>query len=361
MPDSSNINDKREINFAKALLEATDQCMAEDASVYLMGLGVTDPKGIFGTTSGLEAKYGSRRVMDMPVSENAMTGVVIGSALVGMRPILTHQRIDFMLLSMDQIINNAAKFRYMFGGIYKVPLVIRLLVGRGWGQGAQHSQSLQSLFAHIPGLKVVMPATPYDAKGLMVAAVRDDNPVIYIEHRWLHNIFGPVPEEIYEVPIGKARVLREGKDVTIVSLSYMTLEAMRAAEILSGYGIDAEVVDLRTIRPIDGETVINSVKKTGRLIAVDGAWQVCGMTSELVALVTESSFQSLKCAPCRINFPEAPTPTTPALANPYYPRAIDIINAAGRVFGHPERTEEAAGIINETPLDVPDKAFTGPF
>ncbi|MFQ5482693.1 MAG: dehydrogenase E1 component subunit alpha/beta, partial [Nitrospinaceae bacterium] len=184
----------REITFSQALHEAADHCLAEDPSVYVLGLGVPDPKGVFGTTAGLQEKYGPDRVMDMPVSENAMTGVAIGSAMTGMRPIMTHQRIDFMLLSLDQVINNAAKWHYMFGGQLKAPLVIRLLVGRGWGQGPQHSQSLQALFAHIPGLKVVCPFSPHDAKGLLIAAVRDPNPVIFIEHRWLHGLYGPVPE-----------------------------------------------------------------------------------------------------------------------------------------------------------------------
>jgi pyruvate/2-oxoglutarate/acetoin dehydrogenase E1 component len=242
---------QRELTYAQAVLEATDQCMAEDPSVYIMGLGVTDPKGVFGTTLGLKEKHGDKRVLDMPVSENGMTGVAIGSALVGMRPIMTHQRIDFMLLALDQIINNAAKWHYMFGGKMKVPLTIRLLIGRGWGQGPQHSQSLQSLFTHIPGLKVVMPFTPYDAKGLLVSAIKDDNPVIYIEHRWLHNITGIVPEEIYAVPLGKARIVKEGKDITIVSSSHMVLETMKAADYLEKDGISTEVIDLRTLLPLD--------------------------------------------------------------------------------------------------------------
>ncbi|TAN44514.1 MAG: alpha-ketoacid dehydrogenase subunit beta [Nitrospirae bacterium] len=352
---------ERHIDFATAVLEATDQCMSDDKSVFIIGLGVTDPKGIFNTTIGLEAKYGSDRVMDMPVSENAMTGVMIGASLVGMRPILTHQRIDFMLLALDQVINNAAKWRYMFGGRQKVPIVIRVLVGRGWGQGAQHAQSLQSLFAHIPGLKVVMPTTPYDAKGLLISAIRDDNPVIYIDHRWLHNITGPVPEERFEVPIGKARIMREGKDLTIVAASYMSLEALRAAEVLEKYGIDAEVVDLRTLRPLDEDAIAGSVKKTGRLIAIDGSWKACSMTSEIVAIATEHAFDKLKAAPVRINYPEAPSPTTPALANLYYPKAIDIINPAFGMLGKPSKSEEEVGIVYRNPLDVPDRTFKGPF
>ncbi len=352
---------KRELNYAQAILEATDQCMTEDSGVYIMGLGVTDPKGVFGTTLGLKDKHGEKRVLDMPVAENGMTGIAIGSALIGLRPIMTHQRIDFMLLSLDQIINNAAKWHYMFGGKLNVPLVIRLLIGRGWGQGPQHSQSLQALFAHIPGLKVVMPTTPYDAKGLLIAAVRDNNPVIYIEHRWLHGVFGPVPEESYEVPIGKARIVKQGDDVTIVSSSYMTLESMKAAEILLESGITAEVIDLRSLKPLDENTILNSVRKSGRLIVVDASWKTMGFSSEIITVVTEKLFASLKSAPQRITLPDVPTPTSPALAANYYPRAIHIVNAARISLGLEETTEELLGIKQELPLDVPDQAFKGPF
>lgn len=351
----------RQLKFDQAILEATDQCLARDPRVYVMGLGVPDPKGTFGTTVGLEAKYGSKRVMDMPTSENGMTGIAIGSALVGMRPIMTHQRVDFALLALDQIINNAAKWHYMFGGRMRVPLVIRLIIGRGWGQGPQHSQSLQAVFAHVPGLKVVMPTTPSDAKGLLVAAVEDENPVIYLEHRWLHGIFGPVPEESYRVPIGKARTAREGRDVTIVSTSYMTLEALRAAELLAQDRIAAEVVDLRTIKPLDMPHVLESVRKTGRLIVADAAWRTLGLGAEILAQVAEEAHTELKCSPRRVSFPDVPTPTSWALANHYYPRAVHIVNAARTMFGLPERTEEQLGVRLDAPQDVPDKAFTGPF
>jgi len=351
----------RQITFSQAILEATEQCMEHDPSVYIMGLGVTDPKGIFGTTLGLEKKFGSKRVMDMPVSENGMTGVAIGSALVGMRPILTHQRIDFMLLSLDQIINNAAKWHYMFGGKMKVPIVIRLLVGRGWGQGPQHSQSLQVLFAHIPGLKVLMPTTPYDAKGLLISAVRDDNPVIFIEHRWLHGIKGIVPKKIYTVPIGKAKKIKEGRDATIISSSYMTLEALKAAELLQKDNINVEVVDLRTIKPLDEKTIIESVKKTGKVIVADSGWQSFGVSGEVLALISEKAWRSLKCAPRRIAFPDAPTPTSWALSNHYYPGTADIVNVARKMFGLATLSQKESGVFCDVPMDVPDKTFTGPF
>ena len=251
----------RNIKFSEAILEATDHCMEKDLSVYTIGLGVPDPKGIFGTTSGLQEKYGKDRVMDMPLSENGMTGIIIGTALNGFRPILTHQRVEFALLSMDQLVNQAANWLYMNSGQQNVPIVIRMVIGRGWGQGSQHAQSLESWFGHIPGLKVVMPANPFDAKGLLISSINDNNPVIFLEHRWLHNLVDDVPIEGYTVPIGEARVARKGKDITIVSHSYMVLEAIRCANAMEQHGIDVEVIDLRSIRPLDTKTILNSIKK----------------------------------------------------------------------------------------------------
>jgi pyruvate dehydrogenase E1 component beta subunit len=350
----------RELKFFQAINEAIDQCMARDPAVYLMGLGVPDPKGIFGTTLGLQKKYGAQRVMDMPTSENAMTGVAIGSALTGMRPIMVHQRLDFALLAMEQIVNQAAKWHYMFGGQMKVPLVIRMIIGRGWGQGPQHSQGLQSWFAHVPGLRVVMPSTPYDAKGLLIAALEEDNPVIFLEHRWLHNISGDVPEEVYRVELGKARRVVEGHDLTIVANSYMTLEALHAAQMLSADGISADVIDLRTINPLDEETILASVRKTGALIVADGAWKTAGFAAEIIARVSEQALESLRRPPVRVTFPDVPTPSSPALAVHYYPRAAEIVAQAQRMLGRrlgAQRAHPAGGIG----LDVPDPSFQGPF
>jgi pyruvate/2-oxoglutarate/acetoin dehydrogenase E1 component len=351
----------REITYAQAILEATDQCMGKDSSVYIMGLGVPDPKGVFGTTLGLQDKYGDRRVMDMPVSENAMTGVAIGSAIRGMRPILTHQRIDFMLLSLDQIINNAAKWHYMFDGKMRVPMVIRLIVGRGWGQGPQHSQSLQALFAHIPGLKVVMPSTPNDAKGLLISSIEDDNPVIFLEHRWLHHVFGEVPEEIYRVPLGKANILKQGKDVTLVSTSHMALESFRAARFLETKGIEVEVIDLRTIKPLDEQTILNSVRKTGKLVVVDGGWKFLGLPAEIITMVIEKAFNYLKAPPCRVAFPDIPTPTSRVLSSEFYPGVINVVNAVNGILGMPDVGEVELGLSQDILKDIPDKSFTGPF
>lgn len=350
----------RQLRFFEAIREATDQAMARDPSVYVIGLGVPDPKGIFSTTAGLQEKYGPQRVMDMPLSENAMTGVAIGSALVGMRPIITHQRVDFALLAMEQMVNQAAKWHYMFDGKHKVPLVVRMVVGRGWGQGPQHSQSLQAWFAHVPGLKVVMPTTAHDAKGLLTASIEDDNPVIFLEHRWLHGIADVVPEAHYTVPLGKARAMREGNDVTLVATSYMALEALRAADEFGSEGVSAEVIDLRTVRPWDEQTVLASVRKTGRLVVADTAWKLFGVSAEIVATVTERAFDALKSAPERVASPDYPSPTSPVLADGFYPRAGDVVLAAKRTLG----LKPTTGLLRVAPgqkLDIPDPSFTGPF
>lgn len=350
----------RELKFFQAINEAIDLCMAKDSAVYIMGLGVPDPKGIFGSTLGLQQKYGSKRVLDMPTSENGMTGVAIGSALRGMRPIMTHQRIDFALLAMEQIVNQAANWHYMFGGKMSIPLVIRMIVGRGWGQGPQHSQSLQAWFAHVPGLKVVMPTTPYDAKGLLISSIEDNNPVIFIEHRWLYNIADNVPEEVYRVPLGKARVIRGGNDLTIASTSYMTLEALRAAEMLAKDGIMAEVIDIRTLKPLDEGLILKSVRKTGHLIVADTGWKTCGFSAEIIALVTERSFKDLKSPPVRVALPDCTTPTSPALAAHYYPLAVYLVATARRMLGlRPDDIPSQTS--SPVPLDVPDMSFKGPF
>lgn len=347
----------REVKFTDAILEATDQKMKEDPNIYLIGLGVPDPKGIFGTTLGLAHKHGSHRVMDMPTSENAMLGIAIGTSLLGMRPIMTHQRVDFFLLAFDQLVNNAAKWHYMFGNRMKVPLVIRLIIGRGWGQGPQHSQSLQSIFAHIPGLKVVMPASPFDAKGLLVSAIEDDNPVIYLEHRWLHSTFGQVPKEVYRVPIGEARVVQEGTDITIVACSHMVVESMRAALELQAEGISVELIDLRSIKPLDEKAILASLQKTGRLIVADPDWKIAGISAEILAIVAEKAHLHLKAPPIRIAYPDRFTPTSWALSNHFYPTSEHIVHEALKMMGKPTLPPSSF----HEPKDVPNQEFRGPF
>lgn len=358
--------EQRILTFAQALHEALDICLARDRRVYLMGLGVADPKGVFGTTLGLVEKYGTERVLETPVSENAMTGIAIGSSLLGERPVLMHQRVEFALLSFDQIVNNAAKWHYMYGGQASVPMVIRLVIGRGWGQGAQHSQSLENVFAHIPGLKVVMPATVHDAKGMLIAAIEDDNPIIFLEHRWLHYTKGPVPEGHYAVPLGRPRIACEGRDVTIVATSYMVVESLLAAEVLRAVGCSAEVIDVRTLRPLDIAPIVESVAKTGRLITVDVGWRICGFGAEVVASIVERCMDGLKAPPVRLGMADHPSPSSPGLIPGFYPRAEDIVERVAEMTGL-ERdgiAEARRHVFSERealPLDVPDPHFSGPF
>ena len=350
----------RELNYANAIKEATDFCLEVDQSVLVIGLGVPDPKGIFGTTTGLQDKYGADRVMDMPIAENGMTGIVIGTSLNGYRPILTHQRVEFALLSIEQIVDQAAKWFYMNAGQQNVPIVIRLIIGRGWGQGAQHSQSLESWFAHIPGLKVVMPSNAHDAKGLLISSVEDNNPVIFIEHRWLHNTVDYVPVDGYRTPIGKAKVVRDGKDVTIVAHSYMVLESIRCAEVLASQGISVEVVDLRSIRPLDTQTILRSVSKTLRVVVADNGWVQFGVSAEIISVITETIFDKLLSAPVRIGMNNSPSPSTRALANNFYPRADNIAKIISEMMSK-NFDMNLLFPKSKIPLDIPDPSFNGPF
>jgi acetoin:2,6-dichlorophenolindophenol oxidoreductase subunit beta len=350
----------RELTYAEAIREGFAVAMRRDPSVTMLGLGVPDPKGFFGTTLNLQKEFGADRVMDMPCSENGMTGVMLGAALNGLRPVINHQRLDFALLAMDPMCTQAAKWHYMFGGAMKMPVVFRMIIGRGWGQGPQHSQCLHAWFAHVPGLKVVMPTTAHDAKGLLIAAIEDDNPVVFLEHRWLHHVKGHVPEGHYTVPIGPARQVRSGKDVTIVALSYMVLEAMQAAQRLADLGIEADVIDLRSLRPLDSTLIIESVRKTGRLIVADTGTGLAGMSAEIMAMASEKAFTSLKAAPRRVCFPECPTPTSPSLAAEYYPRAGHIVANVREMFGLASDDSDLA-VPAGVELDKPNPAFTGPF
>jgi pyruvate/2-oxoglutarate/acetoin dehydrogenase E1 component len=345
----------RELSFIDAIREATDEEMRLDPRVVVLGLGVDDPKRIQGTTRELVEKYGPERVLETPLSEDAMTGVAIGMAWAGLRPIHIHIRMDFVLLAANQLINMAAKSYYMFGGQLNVPLVIRGMIGKSWGQGPQHSQSLYSMFAHVPGLKVVAPTTPHDAKGCLIAAIRDDNPVIYVEHRMLHFQKGPVPEASYEVKPGQARVTAEGSDVTLVGISYMQLECLRARHELAGVGIHAEVIDPVWLAPLDVDTVIRSVRKTRRLLVADNDWAYCGVGASLVAAVAEAlSGESGIHYRC-LGFQPTTCPTSPPLEHAFYPNPRTIAATAyGLVRG--ESTWAPA------PRKYPETlSFRGPF
>ncbi len=349
----------RMITFSEALNEAQDYALENIEGTYLMGLGAPDPKGIFSSTLGLQEKFGDQKVFDVPISENALSGVALGSAATGRRPILTHQRVDFALVSIDQIVNQAAKWHYMFGGEMNAPMVIRMIIGRGWGQGPQHSQALHAWFAHIPGLKVVLPATAKDAKGMLIAAVKDENPVIFLEHRWLYNVKDAVPKAGYETPLDKAVVKREGSDVTLIGISYMTLECLRAADLLADQGISAEVIDLRSVRPIDYETLIASVEKTGLVLIADHATLVGSIANDIASILNERLFGKLTQAPIRIGLPNHPVPTSHELAAGYYPSARIIANALLSALNFPrlQSHSDNKGIRH----DQPDTAFIGPF
>jgi 2-oxoisovalerate dehydrogenase E1 component len=353
-------NGSRELTYAEAVREAQEMCLAKYPNSYLMGLGVPDPKGIFGTTLGLQQQYGEKRVFDIPLSENAMTGVAIGSAITGLRPILTHQRLDFALVSIDQIVNQAAKWHYMFNGTMSVPLVIRMIIGRGWGQGPQHSQSLHAWFAHIPGLKVVMPSTPFDAKGMLIAAIEDDNPVLFLEHRWLHSVKGHVPTHNYSLPLQGCSPVVKGNDITLVSFSYGAIECRAASHELKNYNISAEVLDMRSLQPIDFETIIESVDKTRRIVVVDHAESSCGIASEVIARVAEGVTQALLGKPLRLTLPPHPCPTSPALSKGYYITANDIVFAVLEQFGRADDYSSPAK-SSDYRHDQPNPSYAGPF
>ena len=354
---SSNHEAPRILTFAQAIREATEQAMAQDPSVFVLGQGVDDPIGFYGTTLGLPQTFGADRCFDTPLSEDAVTGMAIGAALAGMRPINTHQRMDFLLLCMNQLVNIAAKGCYMFGGALSVPMVVRGVVGRSWGQGPQHSQAFHAYFMHVPGLKVVAPTTPHDAKGCMMAAIRDNNPVLMMEHRMLFGIQGEVPEAPYETPFGQARVVREGSDVTVVAISHMVLEAMRAAEQLQArVDVSAEVIDPVSLAPLDRETIMASVEKTGRLLVVDNGWTSCGASAEIVAQISERWSQGRAVRVRRLGFAPVPCPTTKPLETDFYPNVASISAAAFALVSGQE--------AGWTPEGVPSKEveeFRGPF
>jgi len=351
---------KRELTYVQAIQESLSIAMEQDPAVIFYGLGADDPKRIFGTTENLQERFGADRVFDMPASENAMTGVAIGAALNGIRPVMAHQRLDFFLLAMDQLVNNAAKWHYMFGGKSSVPITIRLIIGQGWGQGPTHSQNLYAWFTHVPGIKVVMPTGPYDAKGLLLSAVFDPNPVIFLEHRWVHNLKGEVPEGDYRVPIGKAKRLSSGRDLTIVSTSYLTIEALHAVEHLEHYEVKCDLIDLRSLKPIDWEMIFGSVKNTGRLLVMDSGHLTGSIAGEIIARVSTEMFPSLKQAPQRITLPDFPSPTSFSLTEKYYPRSEDIVACIESMLGKNLDSEEIPA-KRKIPHDVPGDWFKGPF
>jgi pyruvate/2-oxoglutarate/acetoin dehydrogenase E1 component len=324
----------RQLTYAQALSEGLCQAMESDPSIFVTGIAVDYPSGIFGSTAEAAKRFGPARVFDAPAMENALTGIAVGAAAMGKRPVIVHPRNDFMFLAFDNLINLAAKWRYMFNGAAgTVPIVVRAVIGKGWGQGATHSQSLQSMLAHVPGLTVVMPAFPYDAKALTIAALQHDGPVVMLEHRALYSISGDVPDAFEPGELGKAKVVRSGKDVTIVGTSLMAYEATHAADELARHGVEAEVIDLRTIRPLDEETVLASVRKTGHLIVADTSWELCGVVSEIAGLAAEKAWPYLKTPVVRIALANAPAPVSKHLEDVFYPKASTIARAVLATLG----------------------------
>lgn len=350
-------NDGGLTTYSEAIRQGLSMGLESDSSVLVFGLGVPDPKGVFGTTSGLQERFGPQRVFDIPLAENALTGVAIGLAVSGFRPVLTHQRFDFALVSIEQIVNQAAKWKYMYGGKMSCPIVIRMIVGRGWGQGPQHSQSLQSWFAHIPGLQVFMPSSPVDAKFGMLASLRTEDPTIFIEHRWLHQTKQRLPAEMKEFDLQSAKISACGVDITIVAYSFMHVEAVRAVEHLEKVdGISCELIDLRSLRPLDYSTIFDSIEKTGRLLVVDQSVLTCGIGAEIVSACASRGL-SWKSPPSRIGYPDSPTPTSPYLARHYYSDAVHIINGVRQIMGIERLSVDRADKL----LDQPDASFEGPF
>ena len=317
----------RQMSFAAAIQEATDQAMSISADVIVLGQLSDLPSGIFGTTTGLVEKYGRHRVHDFPVAENLMTAVALGSSLVGFRPLVVHQRLDFMMYSMDVIVNWLSLWYFKSNGSSNVPVTIRCIVGKGWGQGPQHSKSLHAWFAHLPGLRVAVPATAFDAKGLLLESLLSDTPTIIIEGRNLFSMTDHVPEEPYRIPFGTAIVRQSGADLTLVAIGTMVPLALRAAEMCQSEGLSVEVIDPRTLAPVDLETICRSVSKTGRLVVADPGWRSYGAAAEIVSAVAEMVGNSFKSNPLRVTLPDSHTPMSMALESRFYPTENDIQNA----------------------------------
>lgn len=316
----------RILSYTQAIYEATHQEMVRDNSVVIMGLGVDDERGLSGTTKGLVDIFGNERVFDTPLAEEGMTGVAIGMAMSGLRPIHTHARMDFLLLAMNQVVNIAAKSFYMYGGKISIPLVIRVLVGDGWGP--QHSQSLLSTFAHIPGLKIFAPSNPFDAKGCLISAIRDDNPVIFVENFNLYSTADEVPKESYTVDFGKCKIKHSGNQITIVGISWGTHLALQSYDELKKIGIDAEIIDVVSVSPLDKETIIKSVQKTGKILVVDCGWTFCGISSEILASIAESGISAVTR---RLGFLQTPCPTSTVLEKLFYPSVQKIVDTVKEI------------------------------
>jgi acetoin:2,6-dichlorophenolindophenol oxidoreductase subunit beta len=319
--------DATELSFGEAINAALAQAMELDPSVFVYGIGADGKGGIFGSTTGLVERFGPRRVFDTPIAEQALTGMALGAATAGLRPVLVHQRFDFMLYAADPIVNWMAPWRFISGGRAKVPLTLRVIVGKGWGQGPQHSKSLHAWFAHVPGLQVVLPASPADAKGLLLSSIFSDDPTLFVEARALYSMRELVPNQPYFIRLGEALTRRAGGDITVVALGSMIPTSLQAADELASNGIEAEIIDLRCLMPLDLEAVVQSVRRTGRLVVVEPGWRMYGAAAEIIAGVVEALGPRLKTAPQRITWPHAYVGTSSALEAKFYPTSADIVTA----------------------------------
>ncbi len=350
----------RKLKYSQAINEALVLSMSKNKRVIVLGLGSDDPKGIFGTTHGLKEKFGKNRVFDVPTAENSLTGISIGMATEGYRPVLSHQRVEFALLTIEQLFNQAAKWNFMSAGKKNVPLVIRLIIGRGWGQGPQHSQSLEAIFAHIPGLVVVTPSTASDAKGMLISSINNNNPVIFFEHRWLHDNYGNVPRNYYETRINKAKIMKLGKDISLISNSFMAIESLKAARLLEKFNINSEVLDLRVIRPLDKRSIIRTAKKTRKVLAIDNGLSIFGVSSEILSTIIDEEILDNKIILKRIGLMDAPIPSTRALAKHIYPTYISIAIEVFKILKK-KVPNEILHSSDKYSSDQPDKNFKGPF
>lgn len=330
-------SNKSRISYSDTINKTLDYLLSSDSSVFLIGQGVKSPWYVGSTCNGLVDKFSEERVIDTPISENGITGAAVGASIAGLKPIVVHPRMDFMLYALDPIINQAANWSYMSGGRSNASVVFWGIVNRGGEQAAQHSQALYSFFTHIPGLKVIAPSTPYDVKGLLISAVNDPNPVVFIDDRWLYNRTGEVPDGDYSIPIGKGIIRRAGKDVSLISFSHAMTIAESAAEILVNDGIDVELIDLRSIKPYDRELLMQTIKKTGRAVIIDGSWKTGNFSAEVSAFLAEHSFLDLKSPIKRIGLPDAPAPASKTLEEEYYITSNRIAEDVKNLMYHSKR------------------------
>tara|TARA_A100001011_G_scaffold400493_1_gene515501 strand:- start:447 stop:1535 length:1089 start_codon:yes stop_codon:yes gene_type:complete len=359
-------NKSKEINGTAAINDALILAGKKNKNVIYFGEGIDDPSSFYGTTKNLFKNFGKSRVIEMPLSENGIIGIAIGASMRGKIPIINLHRVEFALLAIEQIFNNAAKLHFISNGSHNVPIVIRLVIGRGWGQGPEHSQSLENIFSSIPGLKVLIPSFANDFKGMLLSAIEDKNPTIIIEHRWCHYTYSNVPRNYYKMQIDSPEVVKKGNDFTVVASSYHIYEAILANEILSQINVNIEVIDLRVTRPLNTNKIYRSLKKTGHLLIVDLGFVLYGIGSEIISQIVEKNKNILKSNPIRLGMPNYPTPSSRGYLNGHYPDAKKIIFNIMKILNISEhKQKKVQKILNEKlkgkKIDVPNDIFRGPF